>query len=431
MANVLGEAWVEISAPLTRLGRDLTRAQGMVDRSAGVMGSRMGRLGATMSSIGTKMTLGVTVPLMAELGICIKRASEAETAIVNLDNALKANGAYSKAASKDLNKFAEQVMNLTVYDDEAVKSGLSLAIGLKGNADRIKEVTWAGVGLAHMFGLDLPTAMTITARGSEGIAIRLMRFGILLKKGTSDAEVWAAVSSKGAKGVAGAVDYATNTAEGNFKQMQNAIGEAQEAVGGGLLPEVKKLTKAITELAHMLKEMKPATRTKGIYAALGIGPTLLGLGQIATWLTLWRIGSKVGGAAAGHAGLAGGGSWREIRRLVPGLSKLMPTPAVLGIGAATSIGTGIGMMGYSAYGMAHGAKAEWKRTMAEYPAVAPKGMLGKTGSPFTKGSTLDIEWQKRRAASPTAEKGAGITKDQGDKIIKALENIHKKTGTWG
>ena len=310
MASILGEAWVEIRAPLAALGRDLSRAQGMVDRSAGAMSTRMGRMGAAMSSLGTKMTLGLTLPIIGYMAVAVKAAADAERVTNDLNNALKATGSYTAAASTDLQHFAAGLQEVTVYHHTAIEAAMTYAIQLKGNSRNIKEVTTAAVGLAHMFKMDLQQGMVIAARGSEGIAVRLMRLGIKLKAGASDTEIWAAVSKKGAQGVQAAMSYAASTAEGQMAQLGNTIRDINESIGKDLLPTLKTMTGSLRTIANIVGKMPSGWKLWGLAALASLGPVLKilgGISMLAGGLKLGGLAAALGGGAVRGAAAAGTG----------------------------------------------------------------------------------------------------------------------------
>lgn len=410
IANTIGEAWVLIQGDTRGLKRHLDQAKSMTNSAAGAMESRLQRVGATMTTMGKAMTLGVTLPLIAYMGVAVKKAMEAEKATHNLNAALKANGAYSKKASEDLNKFAESLMKVTVYDDEAIKSGMALAINLKDSAKGIKEVTTAGIGLAAMFNMPLEKGMRVAALGSKGIAARLRLMGIELKKGATDVSVWAEVSGKGAKGFQQAMSFAANTTEGQMMQLKNAMDEIAEKIGNELLPALDKIVKALQKIVDLIDRLPKGKLGDIIMGTALIGPPALGIGKL--------LGIGAGGAAAGAgigaAAASGGGAGAGgLASRVPGIAKLLAghVPEAVaggsfwaGLGSGAAGAAGVGMMAYGARGMIQGASASSKWAAKNYPGA----VSGVHGSPFTPGSYLDIQYQTRFLKSIDRKLGNGV-----------------------
>lgn len=430
MAAVLGEAWVEISAPLTRLGRDLSRAQSMVDRSSSVMASRMGRVGAAMSSIGSKMTLGVTLPLIAAMGASVKAAIDKEKAINELNNALKGQGVYTKAVSDELVKYAEAMMRVTVYDDEVIMSGMALAINLKGNADKMKDVTKAAIGLSYMFNMDLGRAFEVAGRGSEGIAFRLLKLGIKLKEGATDAEIWAAVWGKGSKGMAGAMAYAANTTEGQMLQLKNAIGEVEETIGNDLLPTLTKLAHSLTGIANFVEKMPSSTILWGFAIAGIAGPIL----KIIALFVQWRLAAAAAMVATSLAGGAGVGGIGKVAAGaavgVAGKGLLAGILGALGIALPIAAGGALGVVS----GMQGMKRAREGQGMGWNPLSWPGYGIEKWGNARIAGmetgpGRLPKDYVK--GAIRMQEPGmGGMTKEQGDEVIRQLKEVAKHSGRY-
>ena len=427
MANILGEAWVEIRAPLARLGRDLSNAQRLVDRSSAAMSTRMGRVGAAMSSLGTKMTLGLTLPIIGYMGVAVKAAAEEEASIVNLNEALKANNSYTEESAKALSAYADELMNLTVYDDEAIRAAMAYGVALKGNATNIKQVTVAAIGLAHMFGIQLNEGMAIAARGSEGIAVRLMRLGIKLKKGATDAQIWAAVSGKGSKGFAAAMAYAANTAEGQMLQLRNAMQEVNRSIGQDLIPNLKHLVGSLKTIANVMEKMPSGWKLWGLAALAAIGPASLAAGNLLQYLNaikLAQIATAAGGLATGAA--AAGGI---------GVTVLAISATAAGVIAGAFIGMNAAKAGMEAartggprplnplsipgFYIEKWVNAFWNRWAQTSPGKVPSG--------YRRG---DIRAQETVRYSRLSPQYQPMTAEQGKEVIQHLKDINTKTGRY-
>jgi hypothetical protein len=429
MASVLGEAFIEISAPLTRLGRDLSRAQGMVDRSAGVMGSRFGRLGAAMSSIGTKMTLGVTLPIIGYMAVAVKAASDAEKASSALNAALRLQKAYTRDTSAELSKYAEETMKLTVFDDELVKSTMAFGMNLGISSDKIQEATTAAIGLSYRIGKDLPTAMMLMARAFKGRTEMFTRYGIVLDENMTKEQKLATVMKMGAESFPLATAHAA-TNEGQMLQLANAVGELNESIGEGLIPNLKSLVRSMKTLADFVEDMPRGWRAWGIGALAALGPVVLIIGQITQAMILLRTKALLaklavqGVGAAGGVGVAAGG-------MAGTASKLLVT--TLQVTGALIIGGAIGKAA-GEYGM---KRAQEGKDPGWVPLAWPGWAIEHIGNAaianMPRGPALPMPqgYVPGQIRTEESVRSGAITKDQGEKIIKELQDIKKKTGTWG
>jgi len=303
MPSVLGEAWVEISAPSRKLAQDLARAESMVGRSSVSMAAKMARMGETFSRVGRKLTMGVTLPIMGYMAVAVKAAMEQEKASAALKAALEKQGAYTKEIQSDLEKYASTLQKQTVYGDEATIQTMAFGLGLGLTTDKLKEATKSAMGLASVYHIPLDNAMRILALGSQGVFLRLKQMGIAVDETKSETEVFNEILEKGREGFK-LTQAEAKTTEGQFRQLMNAVGDFNETIGGKLLPQLKKLVGLLGKIVTFMEKVP-----KGfILTGLAIAALAMPIMQIVGAFLMWRSAAAAAAAASAAAAAAGAGA---------------------------------------------------------------------------------------------------------------------------
>lgn len=162
----------------------------------------------------------------------IDAAAAQEVAVNNLNNALARSGNFSKQASADILEFAASMQRLTVFEDDAVISNTALLQSLtKLNADGLKQGVQAAADFATVLGVDLETATRLVAKGAEGNTEAFKRYGVEVKKGSSDTETFANLIQQLNSQFGGAAAAQLNTYSGALKATKNSYNDLLEPIG--------------------------------------------------------------------------------------------------------------------------------------------------------------------------------------------------------
>jgi hypothetical protein len=169
--------------------------------------------------------------VLGSLGSMISEAAKSEEAVNNLNIALKSTGQFSKAASQDLQDFANSIQATTIYEGEAVLASASLIQSLS-NLDKegLKKATKAAVELASTFNMDLNSASMLIGKAAEGNVAAFGKMGITIQKGATDAETFANTLAALEK-QQGTAAGKTNTFSGALTQAGTAFGDILETAG--------------------------------------------------------------------------------------------------------------------------------------------------------------------------------------------------------
>jgi hypothetical protein len=169
--------------------------------------------------------------LKGQVSEAIGAAGAAEKADRSLDASLGLTGRDVQALSGHFKTYANELMGVTIYDDEVIKSSQALLIQLTDLDQRgIDRATKGAIGLASVFGMDLVSASTLVAKAMTGNMAALSRYGIKVDENLSLEQKRVVLLDKLEK----MFGRATTDAEvytGRVAQLKNVWGEAQEEIG--------------------------------------------------------------------------------------------------------------------------------------------------------------------------------------------------------
>jgi ABC-type transporter Mla subunit MlaD len=174
-----------------------------------------------------------------------------------LNVALKNQGENVGSASKDLQKFANELQKTTTISDEAALNvmGLLTSFGLTG--EKLKSTTKAAADLSKGLGIDLNSAAMLLAKSYAGNTDALSRYGIKIDEAIPKGQKFAAVMEQVNSRFGGAAQAALNTTSGRIENMGNRIDDLKEKIGGQLLPVLdywlKKLDQVLKVVMGYLK----------------------------------------------------------------------------------------------------------------------------------------------------------------------------------
>lgn len=273
--------------------------------------------------------MAIKIPLITEFdggGIdkAIKQFKQLETAGEKAQFAIKkaavpaaaalgalavAGGAAAKAAMEDQKSAAElarqlkvstQATDAQVAATEDLIGKMTLATGVADTELRTALATLArGMGSAELAQQNLQLAMDISAatgkelsqvseslsKAYNGQTAALAKLDPsmrgLVKEGASFQELGKIM----AETFGGAATEAANTAEGRFKRMGTAIGEAQESIGAALIPIIEKLLPYLEKLATWVGENTDLVVALGV-AFGGIAAAVL---VVNTAMKAWTV----------------------------------------------------------------------------------------------------------------------------------------------
>lgn len=209
----------------------------------------------------------------------IDAAAAQEVATNNLNNALARQGNFTKEASDDLLAYAGALQQTTVFEDDAVIASAALLQSLtKLNSEGLKAGVGAAADFATVLGIDLETATRLVAKAAEGNVEAFKRYGVEIKKGSSDAESFTNTIEALNRQFGGASAAQLNTYSGSLKALGNAYGDLLEPIGDivvknpivvALFNEIKNsINEANTEVTGLVPQLQSLVKDGFIAGAV-------------------------------------------------------------------------------------------------------------------------------------------------------------------
>jgi len=187
-------------------------------------------------------------------GAAAKAAMEDQKSAAELARTLKVS---TQATDKQVEATEDLIGKMTlatgVADTDLRTALASLARGM-GSADLAQQNLNLALDISAATGKDLATVSDALAKAYNGQTTALAKLDPsmrgLVKEGASFQELGKIMEET----FGGAATAAAETAEGRFKRMGVAIGEAQESIGAALIPVIEKLLPFLEKVSTWISE---------------------------------------------------------------------------------------------------------------------------------------------------------------------------------
>ena len=173
----------------------------------------------------------------------IRLAGEQEQAEKRLEVAL------GKTSTALLNQ-ATALQQMTTFGDEAIIGVQASIAAFVDSEEQIKLATEATLDMAVAMGMDLKGAGDLIAKTLGSSTNALSRYGITVEGAVGSTERLESLTQNVAKLFGGQAKAQAETMAGSLQQMENAVGDAGEAIGTLLSPVVIKLAEDVKGLAE-------------------------------------------------------------------------------------------------------------------------------------------------------------------------------------
>ena len=192
----------------------------------------------------------------------IKLAGEQEQAEKKLEVAL---GRTSRALLDQ----ATALQQVTTFGDEAIIGVQASLAAFLDSEEAIKKATKATLDISVAMGMDLKASGDLVAKTLGSSTNAMSRYGIQVEGAVGSTERLESLTGNVAKLFGGQATGAAKTMAGSLQQMENAVGDAGEAIGTLLSPVVIGLAKDVKGLAewwgewlHNVENTKPSTMSE-------------------------------------------------------------------------------------------------------------------------------------------------------------------------
>ncbi len=296
-----------------------------LDKASAVLNKvdkRLGRLGASVTNVGKKMSLALTLPVVAGLGVALKAYDTQEKALAQVEAAIKATGNAAKISFVELQKEASKLQSESLFGDEDILKNVTAQLQTFTNisGEQFKRTQQAALDLATRLDGDLKSASiqlgkalndpvaNLSALSRSGIQFSDSQKEMIKSLAQSNklAEAQGVILDELAKQYGGAAKAAADAGLGPLTQMWNRVGDFSERIGKALVPALDKLSPVIDKVVTYFESMDDKTIAIGVAiagVAAAIGPVLLVLGGLIS-----SVGALAGAGALVSTVMAGLGT---------------------------------------------------------------------------------------------------------------------------
>lgn len=162
----------------------------------------------------------------------VKEAIQADSAVLQLNNTLALNGAYSQKAAEEMQEYVNSLEQLTGVGDDVINNGAALLAQIgRLSGEGLKRATGDALDLAKGLGVDVNTAFMLVGKAAEGNVSAFSRFGMKIDDTGTKAEVFERVLQTIESRMHGIASSAADTVMGALTRITTNFGNLKEAIG--------------------------------------------------------------------------------------------------------------------------------------------------------------------------------------------------------
>lgn len=191
----------------------------------------------------------------------VKEAIQADSAVLQLNNTLALNGAYSQKAAEEMQEYVNSLEQLTGVGDEVINNGAALLAQIgRLSGQGLQRATGDALDLAKGLGIDVNTAFSLVAKASEGNVAAFSRFGMKIDDTGTKAQVFERVLQTIESRMHGIAGAAADTVIGALTRVTTNFGNMKEAIGeiflqsGGFKAFLKVIADGIAAATAKIQE---------------------------------------------------------------------------------------------------------------------------------------------------------------------------------
>lgn len=290
---VIGSLRADLSASIAKFQDDMGKAADSVKGFS----KRFGKLGKKMQKIGTVMSAAITAPLALLGKDSLTKFQAQEDAIAAVEAGLKSMGDASGFTSKELQKMASDMQDVSTFGDEDILTKVTANMLTFGNVsgDVFKRASQLSLDLSARLGQDLQSSAIMVGKALNdpvrGLTA-LTRVGITFSEQQKEQikQMVAAGDQAGAQALmleelerqySGQAEALSKTSKGAMKQLANSWGDFQEQLGQVIAEILPPLVEGLRSVVSWLQNLSPETKKWIVVvggAAAVIGPVVAAVG---------------------------------------------------------------------------------------------------------------------------------------------------------
>jgi len=231
-----------------------------------------------------------------------KAAAEDQQSQIKLADALRKTGKATDAQIASSEAFISNLSQAAAVTDDELRPAMANLVRATGSATAAQDALAIATDVAAATGMSVESVSKALAKAYAGNTTALKKLnpqlGNLIDKGASASEINKTLT----KQFGGSAAKATETAAGRMKQLQIAVGEAQESIGAALLPVIEAIAPKLASFAKWAQD-NPDTFKKIALAIGGVAAAIVAI-NVATKIYTAVTAVASGVSAAFNAILA-------------------------------------------------------------------------------------------------------------------------------
>lgn len=272
---------VRFLADTDKLRAGLADADGQLN----AFGDRMQSAGKSMMKVGGMMTAGITLPIIAGLGLATKAAAEEAKEQEILAQVLRNTAGATTMQVDAVEDWITATQNATAVADSKLRPAFAkLMIGGR-SVEQVQKDLAVALDISAARGLDLETVSNAMAKAAQGNVGALQKLGIATKDAAGNTLSYDQILANASATMGGTAAAAADTAEGRMAIMQLRFEDLKETIGAALIPILEKLIGWVSKAASWFENITP-TQQKLILVfaavAAAIGPVVTVVGALVT-----------------------------------------------------------------------------------------------------------------------------------------------------
>jgi phage-related protein len=268
-----------VTIPIVGDVTKLRKALGDADSELGGFTSKVDGVGQKLGQFGKTMTVGVTLPIIAGLGLATKAAVEDEAAQARLKKTLENTVGASDGVVASVEKSIEAMTKQSTFADDQLRPAFENLVRETRSVDEATKLMGTAMDLAAAKGISVEEASGLLVKAHNGQVRGLVALGIETKNAEGKTASFGDIMRDVNVVVGGQAAAALDTAGGQAAQMKVRMGELTEKIGGALLPILDKLIPVVDSVIGFFEKLGPVGQTVALVIvglAAVIGP-LIGL----------------------------------------------------------------------------------------------------------------------------------------------------------
>lgn len=305
------------------------------------------KIGQSMADVGKKMTLGITLPLVALAAKSVQGAQEQAAAMGQVESALASMGAVSGKTADELAKTADALEMKSLFAADEILTKVTANLLTFGNVanEQFDRAQQAAIDMATRMGSDPQSAAIMLGKALndpiKGIAA-LTKVGVQFTaaqkaqiKALADtgqvAKAQGIILTEVERQFKGAAQAAADTKP--WRQAQVAIDQAMDKIGEAILPIIPVIADAVKSVAEAFASMSPEMQKIvliGAAIAAALGPLLTIMGALVTAAAPLAAAFTTAAAASAAAGTAAAGASTGFAALAVAAAPWIAAAAAIG-----------------------------------------------------------------------------------------------------